>query len=223
MKTTAFLLAALGVLAFAPVALAQTASPSAVTPAQIDAVEQAFQARARAAFRTFARTPAQRLVTVQAVRPGAAAADVGATVTLTPRTPWASDSAWLNTTLGSTDAQEDYLALLAYPDEFAPQGGVDVVIKTTPGKRYLVECSALTLGSSSTRATVYAGDTSTAIAQQLKQDSFGTAAAGSVVTIVTPVSSAGYLRVGLDVPRATIGGVGLAVLSLDKCEVTPFS
>ena len=219
MKTTA-LLAALCALACAP-ALAQPA-PSAVTPSQIDAAEKAFQARARAAFRTIARTPAQRLAVVQGARAGATAADLGATVTLTPRTPWASDKAWLNATLAIIDAQEDYMSMLAYPDEFAPQGAIDVVIKTAPGKRYLVECSALTLGSSSARATVYSGD-SAAAAQQLTQDSTTTSAPGSAVSVVTPASTAPYLRVTLDVARNSIGAAGMAVLALDKCEVTPFS
>ncbi len=223
MHRTALLLAAIGALVCAPMALAQPVAPAAVTPTQIDAAEKAFQARARAAFRTITRTPAQRLAVVQGARAGATAADLGATVTLTPRTPWASDKAWLNTTLGISDMQEDYLSMLAYPDEFAPQGAIDIVIKNTPGKRYLVECSVLTLGSSSARGTVYAGETASSATQQLKQDSYATAAPGSVVSVLTPASTAPYFRVALDVARNTIGASGIAVLSLDKCEVTPFS
>ncbi len=219
MKKTAFLFAALGLLALAPAAFAQTAQP--VTPAQIDAAETAFQARARAAFRTITRTPAQRLAAVRGA--GADAAALGATVTLTPRAPWVSDKAWLNGTLVISDTQEDYLSLLAYPDEFAPQGAIDVIIRTAPGKRYLVECSALTLGSSSARATVLAGDSAAGANQQLKQESTTTSAPGTVLSVVTPASAAPYLRVTLDVAREAIGASGLAVLGLDKCEVTPFS
>ena len=218
MKTSVIVLAAAGLLAcLTPVVSAQPTAPGAnVSPAQIDAAEKTFQQNARTAFRAARRTPAQRLTAVQAAKHTTAATDLGATVTLTPQAPYAGGKAWLNTTLGIVDTGDGIVTMMAYADEYAPAGALDVVIKTAPGKRYLVECAALTLGSNATRATVYAG------AQQLAQTSANTATPGSVVSVVTPASTAEYLRVSLDVARSAIDSSGQAVLVADKCEVTPF-
>lgn len=221
MKTTVIALAAASLLACLPPALAQPAAN--VTPAQIDAAEKAFQQHARAAFRSVRRSPGDRLGLVHTARASATAADLGATITLTPQAPYAAGKAWLDYTLGIVDTGDGTFAMMAYADDFAPAGALDVVIKTAPGKRYLVECSALTLGANTARATIFAGAAANATTQQLKQDPFNTATPGAVMSIVTPATTAEYLRVTLDIARAAINSSGQAVLVADKCEVTPFS
>ena len=224
MKSSVIVLAAAGLLAcLAPVVSAQPTAPGAnVSPAQIDAAEKTFQQNARTAFRTARRTPAQRLTAVQAAKPAAAAGDLGATTTLTPQAPYAGGKAWLNTPLGIVDTGDGIFTMMAYADEYGPAGALDVVIKTAPGKRYLVECAALTLGSNSVRATVFGGDAANGVTQQLAQATTDTSKPGSVVSVVTPASTSAYLRVSLDVARGAIDSSGQAVLVADKCEVTPF-
>ena len=222
MKSSVIVLAAAGLLACLAPARAQPTAPT-VSPAQIDAAEKTFQQNARTAFRAARRTPAQRLTAVQIAKPAATAGELGATVTLTPQAPYAAGKAWLNYTLGLVDTADGTFAMMAYTDEYAPAGALDVVIRTAPGKRYLVECAALTLGSNAARATVFAGASANSVTQQLAQTSANTATPGSVVSVVTPASTADYLRVSLDVARGAIGSGGQAVLVSDKCEVTPFS
>lgn len=219
MKPSVIALAAAGLLACLAPAFAQPAAP-AVSPAQIDAAEKSFQQSARAAFRTVRRTPAQRLAAVQAAKP---AATVGATTVLTPQAPYAAGKAWLNSTLAIVDTGDGTVAMMAYADEYAPTGSLDVIVKVAPGKRYLVECSAITLGSNAVRATVFGGSASDNATQQLAQTSTDTSKPGSVVSVATPQTPSDYLRISLDVARNTIDSSGQAVLVADKCEVTPFS
>lgn len=226
MKTAAILFAAACLLGAPGAVLAQPApakgpAPAAVTPQQIDAAEKALIARARASFRTSTRTPALRAAALTAA--GAGGATLGATTTVSPRAPYAADKAWLNTTLGVSDVFDGSVIVMAYPDEFAPQGAIDVIIKATAGRRYLVECTALTVGAPATRASIFAGASPYAATTPVKDATIASGTPGAVVSVLTPAATTPFLRVSLDVPRGAIAANGQAVLVTDKCEVTPVS
>jgi hypothetical protein len=154
---------------------------------------------------------------------GAAGATLGATTIVSPRAPYAADKAWLNATLGVSDVFDGSVIVLAYPDEFAPQGAIDVIVKATAGRRYLVECTALTVGAPATRASIFAGASSYAAATPVTDATLASATPGAVVSVLTPAAATPFLRVSLDVPRGAIAANGQAALVTDKCEVTPVS
>jgi hypothetical protein len=97
------------------------------------------------------------------------------------------------------------------------------MIPNTPARRYVVECGASVLGGSGVRATVLASDTAFGptwgSGTPIRQDPV---VAGPVVTVVTPATTAPFVRVVLDVPASAIDATGQAVLVVDKCEATPF-
>jgi len=208
---------------------AQTPSPPAaeaftVTPGQVSEAERAFRDRAVSNFQAVTRGESDRLAAIRTALPTVSRRNLGHTVTLSPRTPFAENTAWLNAELVTTNAGDNLFSMLVWADDFAPLGSFDVIIKAQPGKRYLVECSAQSFGASATQATVFASDTANVQGIQLQQARHNVQQRGSILSVVTPEgNSAPYLRVSLGIDPKAIDKGGLSVLVLDKCEVTPFS
>lgn len=226
--TAALLLAPF--LLLAP-ALAQSPAPPAtdksgfsVTPGQVTAAEREFRDRAVSGFRAVSRSQDNRREAIRAALPADTVKRLGRTATLTPRTPYVENVAWLNAELVTSNPADNIFSMLVWADDFAPIGSFDVVINAQAGKRYLVECTAQSFGASATQATVYASDSASIQGEQLAQARHNVSAPGSVLSVVTPqTAGAGFLRVSIGVDQKAIDRGGLSVLVLDKCEVTPFT